>query len=928
MNIAEEFTHHIYQRRPYHWSDRLQNAYDEIIAWMKTEPHMKGFDKGDNKPLLNYDSPYDVARHFFWYFQPHYTKVYHSLLKMSDETVKSGEISWLDEPNLCIIDIGAGTGAATLALLELLCDYHDYRWQKGYVTWPRTVTIVAVDPSQEALNLFQRFQNLLSTQWKEFAQIDVEINFIKEKFPHPKCLGSLKQSWKPKHRYTLITILSNVISPTQQWIDEINSLLSWGDDIKSKLDLGEIEAKMYKELLEHYKFNRVLSLEIVTKGSTLIDWLRQKSKSLLQWFDKSGKKPSSFEFKRPKEEQLQIEIQNAPNTYWGQKKPDYTCPIKYSHQIRYGSICSIDLPWTKTLDGKNLEMAWVRTRNYILYDDFIDEVEIRLVDFAWQTYLDRLRNYLMTSQYEVLNLDHSVFYLAPKNSKGDRPRYLLRLGEQIISAALSQANSHSFEPFYPEHVLGNRLNKDNNEFFYESWFEQFNAYSQAITKVVSENQNESVYKLDVKSFYTSIMQEKLCNSLCHGIQLTEDSDLRKVISYLVMRPLDNTYHKPNHGLPQSGIAAGLWASNYLREVDSAILHDNTSLVKFYRYADDMTIVAPSEVGSGQIEVISQAIKSLGLELNADKTEYEQSISYLKKNSPEPRYEKLSKKIRVLMNSLYYIPQKYKKAKSLNRNLFLYEYEQLLRRIKIFLPDFPNWLNRKISQRLSWSYWYNWKHKLKGGLMVKFPRYHLGMSQKDQDQWCKDFQLMNSRWLQERENIVSELVQFFQDGLSSLDDAGGKLDQRTRSTQRFSARHLSLFGVSPIAESLEKIIENDPWQLSPKIILKAMVDDGLSMTVLRLAKDWHNRKIPKQNGTVVLKCAPQLCASACRALSYGNLTADIEKFIWSVLFSNVSQLEEKLASSEALLRLKISRIDKYDSTIKFFKLRFLLASGVQ
>jgi hypothetical protein len=77
---------------------------------------MDGFDRAKGKPDLEDTSPYSVAQQYHRYFQTHYMKVYYSLLNVSDELLRRNNCSWLDQPQLYVLDIGAGSGAGTIAL--------------------------------------------------------------------------------------------------------------------------------------------------------------------------------------------------------------------------------------------------------------------------------------------------------------------------------------------------------------------------------------------------------------------------------------------------------------------------------------------------------------------------------------------------------------------------------------------------------------------------------------------------------------------------------------------------------------------------------------------------------------------------------------------------------------------------------------------
>ncbi len=590
MTPVELFASYIRSHAPYRFPNRVQKGYREIIKWMKTEPHMSGFNTVNEKPDLTDDSPYGVARQFFWYFQTHNTKAYHSLLAFSDACLKYGEISWLDKPTLSVLDIGAGTGAATVALLELLCSYYEYRWENGYVVYPRIINIATIEPSKNALGVLKRFVDSLEPELKSY-QIQVKILPIVEEFPHPACIDLIKQKWRLEKPHTLLAVSSNVILWTQGTFNRITALLKY-IGIEKRANLGEAEAKAFQDLLTHYKFKQISLLDIATrqiKKQSLSALLSKKIKDFIERFT-SGKDKESINWWK-EETETTVSFFNAPETAFGQKYGEIKVEPTYFYSLRGtgDSLTAPDLPWQNTINNENIELAWVRSRYYMLRDDLVDEIEIHLADFFWQSYIERLHNYLVFDLHNVLNIGECLSYAGPKNLNDNRPRYMLRMGEQIASSALSQANPDAFAPI-SKYVFGNRLNKERNEFFYEPWFKHFDDYTKSVNKI--SEADHVIWKLDIKSFYTNISQSKLYRILCHDIEVQNHSQLRSIINKLIIRNLCRPYHEDSLGLPQSGITAGLWANSYLQELDRVMFNEeNSAIVHFYRYADDMTLLA-------------------------------------------------------------------------------------------------------------------------------------------------------------------------------------------------------------------------------------------------------------------------------------------------------------------------------------------------
>lgn len=836
------------------------------------------------------------------------------------EFPKSKGISWLDKPILHILDIGAGTGAATVALLDLLCSYYEFRWSNGYVVNPTTVYIAAIEPSKSALKVFQRFLSELSHELLRL-QITIHTTLISEEFPHPDCIETIKQNWRLQTPRTLIAISSNVIYWTQHSYERANAWLRFLGG-ESKLELGEVEAQAFHELLVYYGFKEITLLDIATpqlRKRSLFDLLKEKGRSFIEWFTSSETPIKWWKL----EEKAEVNFLNSQATFWGQECAGREIKKPYLYCIRKNAepLYEVDLSWLKMLKAANLELAWVRTRYFMLRDDLLDEIEIRLADFFWESYIERLKNYLTFELHDILTLDHCLFFAGPKNLTSDRPRYILRMGEQTISAALSQCHPEAFEPVH-DYIFGNRLNNDSTEFFYEPWFKHFKKYSESINRL--HDTGQVLWKLDVKSFYTNISQGLLARKLRREIGASKRSPLRKIINQIIIRPLFPPCHHQHHGLPQSGITAGLWSNIYLKDIDQLMFStDMTEVATFYRYADDMTVVADSSDMDGVVKQIGERLNDpLKLQLNPKKTLKYSLAEYRKKNSQsDRRYDDLGNRAKWLMRSLYHLPKEYKQAKAKDRASFLKGYEQLLNGIGVFFSDFPYWLNRKIYQNDSFRHRieYNIRVFRKQIIPVNLPQYHMAMTEKQKIGWCRDFQQNNLLWCKERDSVITELTTFFYESSEAFENSIGDEKTNARRAMRFAAYRLSWFGVATIAKKLEQILSINPWAFLPRTMLKALVDSGFQENVLTLSKSWNNRELPsgvnEQGEDIIgMECAHSLCAAGCRAIGYGEATDNAKEFLWHVLFSSDSHAVECIAASEALLRLKVEVVAQHYSQL--------------
>jgi SAM-dependent methyltransferase len=909
LTTAIDFSAFEYRQRPESLSPRITSAYLQVLEWLEAMPQTAGFkDRGqqrNSRPDLDDDSWFGVARQFYWYFQTHFTKARNVLLRMSDEAIRKTQTSWLDEARLAVLDIGCGSGAATFALLDLACGYNQFCWDSKLATWPREIYLAAVEPSSISRTILEKFAEALRPEL-EFNRISLTISPITEYFPHPSCIQQLEARWIPEHTTTLLALSSNTIRPLQRmWNLVVGLALQAG--VNFNAELGTAVAKAYDDVLSHYRFEQASFIHIATRGTgglemTLFQALYHVFEIVRRWF---GEKADYSWWTL--DEQLSVAFVNAKGTRFGDAHPGSIHETPYAIMINSGLRRSVsaDLSYAKILDLANLELAWIRARHHALHDDFADDVELSLLDATWSSWLARFQRQLSSADWSALAVDQRIAFPIPKNERDDRPRTLLHMNEQVASAALSQTHPTAFAPRDPDHILGNRLNAETFEQFYEPWFPHWRSYWSAIATALEDQ--SVVCKLDVKSYYTEIPQHRIYRSLLHAMHIEDTSRTRLLLHALVMASL-SLPHKPEHGIPQIGVQSALWATLFLQPVDAAMASDKPAEVQYFRYADDITIVAPQAQLAAQIKKAEDNLGLLELCLNLNKKKEYPAVYYQAHALSLSLHDNLAKAFRQLLLALYYLPSGYRIALRDSRDQFLSEYAAALSQIEVFAP--APFLNRKIRIRLSSTQ--RIRHR-RYGFRVRFPRYRTGI---DQTSWKQDFLALNPAWGALRDFLIKQLADLFRSAASQL--LNERLDEfqvaSERRNLRFAAYRLAVLGVSPILPELVAILRDKPWLLAPRAVLKALVDAGQVATVFDLAKGWHAGELPTvvprpADGMQTLECNTYLCAAACKALGYGGQQMEIADFLWDVVQNEASKIYERMAASEALLRVGVSLNDR-------------------
>ncbi len=909
MNTANNFAEYWLAQSVHESSPVIQNAYQHTLDWLRTNPHTTGFDDRGSKPDLDDSTPFGIAKHFFWYFETHFFKAQKSLIQAVLETSKYHNAAWLKQPYLCVLDIGCGTGAATCALFDLLIAYHNFCMDQGLSIGETLVSIAAVDPCRFALETFQHITQYLKPELATMG-IQFSVFLVEDEFPLPSCVIKLLQNWKPIYPYTLLGISSNVIRPMQLFQEKLRSLLT-ASGITQEFSMGKLIADAYDQIIDQHSFKQVVIQDIATrnnlrKGLNLFDALKNLSDLIRRVFRSKPK----FQWYSLELEQAVV-FNNSPFSYHGRSTHDQQIVESvFLLELHTGIVNEnyLDPFWVKVTSPDNLRLAWVRARNYILHEDLADEIEIRLADVSWDEYLQRLKLYLDVGDFSVISHNYLLPYPFPKNEEEDRPKYSLRLNEQLICAAVSQAMPEAFQPVDGDRILGNRLNHDENEFFYEPWFKHFKGYSEAVK--IAAYEGSTVAKSDLRSFYTNIRQNELYKILCANESVHSDIKAREVLRLVLLRQLVNPPHNQNLGLPQSGITAGLWSSTFLKDVDRVVLDKFRDRCSYYRYADDMAIITIEDVDTA-LTVIQAELDRLGLVFNQKKTLKLQASKYIERFRDDPRLASLSKKVRRILDGLYFLPAQYKNYYSMDRGKFLETYISLLDGLHVHLS--VDWLNRKIISRRTTVH--RIQHFL-WGMNVNFPA--LPSDEQASDIWHRKFEHLNNEWLTSRDEAITELVTLFREASDQLIDQTG-IDEvilsKAKRALKFSAYRLAVLGVRPISDLLENILTEEPGLLSPKIMLKALVDDNCVEMVIDLATKWKDRVIPLHKDGHTLESASYLCAAACWALGFFHPQDNILNLLYDVLASDGSTIPEKLMSSEALIRIACPFPERNQTIIK-------------
>ena len=252
-----------------------------------------------------------------------------------------------------------------------------------------------------------------------------------------------------------------------------------------------------------------------------------------------------------------------------------------------------DEAWQRLICRDNIERAWARARTGLLREPLVDEAEIRLIDQQATKFIDELRLRLITYSNQLFHPADQIYYALPKNLDSFRPMSLSRFEEEILSIALIQVLGDEYASHRKLNAF--RLNpriEEKSEFLYSYFGGGYSDWQKSARDAAMRCSEGKVIKTDITSFYTSISQNCLADTILLEASV-ESERVRWLLEKVLSKYLDPEYHTRGFGLAQGGVGSGYYANAYLATVDNFFLSENPFGVSYHQFADDMIIVVPN-----------------------------------------------------------------------------------------------------------------------------------------------------------------------------------------------------------------------------------------------------------------------------------------------------------------------------------------------
>ncbi len=331
--------------------------------------------------------------------------------------------------------------------------------------------------------------------------------------------------------------------------------------------------------------------------------------------------------------------------------------------------------YERFLSKENFELAYSRLK-YAPNNTykFFYEIDINVFGFLLGNNIDQLINDIRYNKYKPQKVCR---YYVPKKNYLTRPISLLNFIDlmvyQAIANVIMEEVMDDFSVSDNRIVFANVINKgETNKYFqFNNWRVEWSGYHKNIQRNFKDGYCW-VADFDIASFYDLIDQDILLNQIKErGIDERILVILEKCLMQWTLTTDENNIRKKRCGIPQGPECSGFFAELYLRQLDSRITK-NLKDVKYFRYADDIKIMAKTEQScqkgvalldyyckdicliaqSGKIGIklldektINQYINSDGLKLSKITAEYKYE-GEIKESS----HNKLKKKLNRVFNN--------------------------------------------------------------------------------------------------------------------------------------------------------------------------------------------------------------------------------------------------------------------------------------
>ncbi|MDB9489837.1 RNA-directed DNA polymerase [Dolichospermum circinale CS-534/05] len=785
----------------------IASAYSAVHQWLGEIPDAQGYKELNySKDILHCLEKGDLKSTAFQFYSL-FPRYYFESVHILDNVIESNRLlnRLRYHPRIYLLDVGCVMGAATAAFIEKILTLP----KEEIASKKIEIISVGIDPNIYGYAIYQKLMQELQENIKPF-NITLDFKAINQPLA-PAILSTISHlKNKLNDQDTSLRSLSNLFimqldlasSISQDYIvqkERNKKLKALGlvpeIDTDIEKEFWQDEALSYKRLLEEVPIEKLhlttigtKNLEKSLKQIIQVSDINEGINAIYTAFDKFlGKHRISYVM----EGRQAVDFENPVSSYWYEQNQ-----INYADQFQ--AVCQTiknneleeDNEWNKLISLENIELAWVKARNNVFNESFYDEVEIRLfennLDENLQILIDNLVDRLYSDNF--LPSGQDIDYQFVKGRSKGRPKQLTRLEEEILAIAILQTigKNKDFD-FYSY-----QLKLEQTEDLYENYFPRYTKFLKASEESAKSCPKGAVLRTDIQSYYVTVIQEQLLDITERELQISSKR-IKWLLNKLLKQNLNNG-HEDGIGLKQGTLTSGFYANLYLKAVDDYFASEPKWKHKlyFHRYVDDIIAVAPhgNDIEKFEIELIDK-LRTLGLKLNKDKTEYYKKISdFLPSTELDDHLKKLNEEFNFMLVYLWRMNYDYRTEFELANSShddqswwkFIKLYQHCLYSLGIYVTEIN--LSRRIYQKLNYE-------KLNSKEQLEFPSFPTDDNFIIISQWNSQFQELNRTWIYQKNKIKSQVVTLFKESLKKLQEIIAIIKDKGHSISEQEKRKLNI-----------------------------------------------------------------------------------------------------------------------------------------
>ena len=881
----------------------IQQAYLDVHDWLVSLPRTKGY-IDIKKPCPDKVDMMHVAAQFASYFPTHHFK---NVFALNNIVASDAILDQLHRnPNMVVVDIGCGGGAASGALVSAVLELQAQQLLRSGIN----LLCIGVDPSENVLGIYSQFMNCVKQQ---LPSSTISLDFRVVDRPMSESVTDLEEhlrvslsDWVQPALPHVFLMQSNVVWPLdrlyvnqQERHDRLNKLEVPANAYIPDAEFGMRESRSYRQLFRQLPIDNLYTITVGTNKDRWSVRVDQMGASLATAF-------KGHEAQQIATGRHQISFRNPNGSYWWKKKSGSIKPVETLFPLDVRMIKNTgldgDQDWHKVIKMENLELAWARARALLQREVLYDEIEIRLFERNRKANLKRLHQELGSYEIAVAHTNDRLQFKFVKSEEEGRPRVLSRIEEEIVSIAIVQelgaaafglnATSYAYRP--------NPRFASRSEFLYEYWFPAYQRYKSETLNAVAKHSNCKVLSIDIKSYYTGIPQQPLVESAQMEMR-TKSDRIGWLLQRLICVDLDGHEHK--RGLSQGGAGSGFYANAYLTEFDSKFGIDKQWGAQLFRFVDDIVIVIPDPDHLSAVdETARAALGELGLKVNPKKSDIFNQENFLNLPQDKGIMDGLSERFESLTKPLWRTNSEFRKQLDQKCNWWpqVGMYRDHLHSVGHYIE--PHRLSRKLDQYVEK---YRVKSEDEEGKRCGFTLPPL-----DAPNWSDEFKASNGDWVKERRTLRSELVALAKDSYRDLETVDCPRKRRLLSTLiYFSANRLATLGFGDSAVFFMQILINQPWIIrQPQYVIRSLAIQGFSTHIECLFDHYSDLdKCWSSSFLAVIIRAIRHLHEVPEPLEAGVIRIAID--------SNYDPILRLLATETWLMRFDCQRVLEYEAKIR-------------